>query len=151
MQASISDSNDIYEWRNDKLTRQMSSTPDIISWETHRDWYINALTNPDCYIYIGYLNRNEKLGMCRFDIEINKNFAEISININPNMRGNKLSTKLLLLSIQTFNKKLQLKLKAKIKKENKISLRIFKECGFVLDREDNDFYHLVLLQRSYEY
>jgi len=81
--ATENDSKDIWEWRNDELTKQMSITTDSVSWETHSSWYQKSLVNPNRYLYIGFLNDSEKIGMCRFDLDSNTNIAEVSINLNP--------------------------------------------------------------------
>ena len=39
--ASKSDIKDIYEWRNDKITRQMSINSNIVKWENHTKWFEN--------------------------------------------------------------------------------------------------------------
>ena len=43
--AELSDSKTIFEWRNDKLTREMSHTTDIVDWEGHSNWFASSLEN----------------------------------------------------------------------------------------------------------
>ena len=43
--ASKSDIKDIYEWRNDKITRQMSINSNIVKWENHTKWFENSLSS----------------------------------------------------------------------------------------------------------
>jgi L-amino acid N-acyltransferase YncA len=69
--------------------------------------------------------------------------AEVSINLNPTMRGKNLSYQLLSDSIKTFKKTNQISLTATIKKENKASLIIFKKCSFSIVNEDGSYYHLM--------
>ena len=71
--ASENDSKDIWEWRNDELTKKMFITTDSVSWETHSSWYEKSLTNPNRYLYLGLLNSGEKVGMCRFDVDVTDN------------------------------------------------------------------------------
>ncbi len=51
LRATENDSKDIWEWRNDELTKQMSITNDSVSWETHSSWYEKSLVNPNRYLY----------------------------------------------------------------------------------------------------
>ena len=37
------DSNDIFTWRNDSLTRKMSLTNNPVVWEVHKIWFKNIL------------------------------------------------------------------------------------------------------------
>ena len=36
--ANDDDSRDIFDWRNDELTRQMSHTSDFVDWNGHSGW-----------------------------------------------------------------------------------------------------------------
>jgi hypothetical protein len=81
--ATENDSADIWKWRNDTHTLQMSITTDEVSWEAHSSWYNNSLKNKNRYLYVGIIDTINKVGMCRFDIDENKNTAEVSINLNP--------------------------------------------------------------------
>ena len=44
--ANKRDSRDIFDWRNDELTRQMSHTTDLVEWEKHSTWFAASLANP---------------------------------------------------------------------------------------------------------
>ena len=101
LRATKNDSKDIWSWRNDELTKKMSITTDNVQWDTHSAWYEASLINPNRYLYIGSIN-NEKIGMCRVDIDIENNIAEVSINVNPLHRGKKLSSHLLSKGIAAF-------------------------------------------------
>jgi|AntAceMinimDraft_12_1070368.scaffolds.fasta_scaffold66191_1 L-amino acid N-acyltransferase YncA len=139
LRATENDSKDIWEWRNDELTKQMSITTDSVSWETHSNWYEKSLINPNCYFYLGFVNNNEKIGMCRFDVDINTNIAEVSINLNPKHRSRKLSSQLLSQAIATFYKERNIDLVATIKKTNIGSIKCFTRSGFIFEREDNEY------------
>ena len=45
--ANKSDSKDIFDWRNDELTKQMSHTTDLVEWDGHSGWFASSLTNPN--------------------------------------------------------------------------------------------------------
>ena len=117
----------------------MSIATDGVSWERHKGWYEKSLVNPNRYLYLGFVNDSEKIGMCRFDVEVNANIAEVSININPIHRGKKLSSQLLARCIAAFFEEQSLVLSATIKKVNIGSIKCFTRSGFIFEREDNEY------------
>ena len=139
LRATENDLKDIWEWRNDELTIHMSITTDSVSWETHSSWYKKSLVNTNCFFYLGFVNHNEKIGMCRFDVEANTNIAEVSINLNPQHRNKKLCSQLLSQAIVKFCEERNTDLAATIKKTNIGSIKCFTKCGFTFEREDNDY------------
>ena len=56
LKATKSDAKDIWEWRNDEQTKQMSISAGTVSWETHSSWYERSLVNPNRYLYLGFMN-----------------------------------------------------------------------------------------------
>ena len=74
--AKENDSKDIFEWRNDELTRQMSHTSEIIEWENHSRWYSNSLDSESRILLICEDDRKEKIAIIRLDIsELNEVLA----------------------------------------------------------------------------
>ena len=140
--ADNSDSLDIFEWRNDPISCQMFVSNKKVTLEEHKKWLESSLNNPLRKIYIGIL-KDEKVGICRFDIDSKLTSAEVSINLNPTMRGKNLSYQLLSDSIKTYKKTNQIRLTATIKKENKASLIIFQKCSFSIVDQDGSYYHLM--------
>ena len=128
--AKENDSKDIFEWRNDEITRQMSHTSEIIEWENHSRWYSNSLNSENRILLICEDNRNEKIAIIRFDIS--KSNAIISINLNPNQRGKGLAKPCLIRSIDFFSTEyIGIKnLIADIKEDNVASQKTFLGIGF---------------------
>ncbi len=141
--ATANDSRNIWEWRNDDLTKKMSIINDSISWEAHSAWYEKYLTNPSGHLYLGYLNSHEKFGICRLDVDANTNIAEISINLNPKYRKQNLSSQLLSKSIEKFREEKNIDLLATIKKSNIASIKSFEKIGFTFDREDGEYNYYI--------
>ena len=139
LRTTENDSKDIWEWRNDEQTKQMSISGSSVSWETHSSWYERSLVNPNRYLYLGFMNGNEKIGMCRFDVDVKTNIAEVSINLNPQHRNKKLSSQLLSQAITKFCEEKNTDLAAKIKKTNLGSIKCFTKSGFTFEREDQDY------------
>ena len=71
-----------------------------------------------------------KLGVVRFDIKSAKCIAEVSINLNPEMRGQGLGKLMLDLAIEEFFKYFSLNLVAEVKPKNAASIKLFTALGF---------------------
>ena len=136
--ATRDDSRDVWTWRNDPQTRAMSVATEEVGWQEHTVWYENSLTDPNRYLYIGRVALDEKVGMCRFDVDSSTATAAVSINLNPNMRGRSLSRQLLDAAIGAFWKVRRMRLVATIKRQNTASVRCFSGCGFKLVAEDGE-------------
>lgn len=145
--AKENDSKDIFEWRNDELTRQMSHTSEIIDWENHNRWHSNSLNSQSRVLLICEDNRNEKIAIIRFDIS--ESNAIISINLNPNQRGKGLAKSCLIQSIEFFSKEyVGIKnLIAEIKEDNIASQKTFLGIGFTKYnlKENIGFYKKILV------
>ena len=55
------DKDDIFNWRNDKISRLMFFESSIISKKTHNEWFFNSINNKNKKIYIG---EHEKKKIC---------------------------------------------------------------------------------------
>jgi RimJ/RimL family protein N-acetyltransferase len=142
-EAKIEDLEDVFLWRNDPLTRSMSITSEQVSKEEHVNWFNKSLTNPNRKLYIGVSDK-VKVGICRIDYDIHKNCGDVSINLNPQIRGKNLSYELLNNSMKIYWETNIGYLQATIKKENVVSTKIFKKCGFKQINEDQDFFFFML-------
>ena len=137
------DSDAILAWRNDNRTGNMSFTNKIISKDAHDEWFKESLKLSGRYLYIGLIG-NQKIGLCRFDVDIEQQESKVSINLNPEFRGKGLASKLLYEGIKNFKKDWQISIIAQIKKENIPSIKLFERCGFKLmsNTEGNFTYRL---------
>ena len=77
-------SKDIWEWRNDKVTRKMSKNSAYITWDNHKRWFSEAIKDPNTLFYIGKVG-NISIGSIRFvkDQKCIDNYY-VNINISPN-------------------------------------------------------------------
>ena len=130
--VKFSDCREILEWRNDSHTRSMFINKDLIDYEDHLKWFKSKLDNKNCYFYIGeFFGINA--GIVRIDVV--KRVGNISININPKLRGISLSETLLHDAIKTFNiEKPNCLLTANINKKNRASIKIFTNLGFKIEK-----------------
>ena len=140
--ADLSDLEDIFEWRNDSFSRSMSLNSEVVSLNEHINWYQSSLKNPCKEILIGSIDKL-KIGVVRFDFDVNTMQSQVSINLNPQFRGGGNGLTLLFKSIEQYEINKHAKLAASIKKENIASLKIFCKCDFYHKSEDDFCYHLV--------
>jgi len=144
--AKENDSKDIFEWRNDKITREMSHTSEIIKLENHNRWYSNSLDSESRILLICENDCSEKIAIIRFDIS--ESNSVISINLNPTQRGKGLTKSCLIKSIEFFSKEYSdiKRLVAEIKENNIASQKTFIGIGFKkFNLEDNvGFYQKIL-------
>ena len=99
--VEIEDEREIFIWRNDKLSREMSINSELLSYSDHKFWLNKIIKDPCIDFFIG-IDKDLKIGVVRFNFDITKNFAELSININPKYRGKGLGKKLLLKLISKY-------------------------------------------------
>ena len=147
-EANIDDSNDIFEWRNNPITRQMSFDSDAVTFSTHNKWFENSLHNKNRYLLI-VEEEGRKISVVRFDIKEEKRTAEISINLNPLERGKIFSSTVISKSISYFNIINNKRIKtiiAEIKENEIVNKRSFMKCGFKLKlvKENIVIYSFVL-------
>ena len=132
------DSLDIWQWRNDKKSIFFSKNKKKVTLDVHNKWFEKNLKNKKIKFYIGSIvnkKLKKKVGVVRFDIK-NK-YALVSINLNPVMRGKKLSYILLAGAIKKFLKFNKIKLNAEIKKNNHASIKCFLKNGFCFFKARN--------------
>lgn len=122
------DSKLIWTWRNDPSTRQMSRTTEPIAWDQHAAWYART----EARIVMALVD-GERVGMLRFDV-IEPGVAEVSINLDPARRGQRLGEPILAAGCAWGFAALDLSwIRAEVKAENAASIKIFERVGFVLD------------------
>lgn len=140
--ADISDLKDVFEWRNDCFSRSMSLCTEVVSLDEHNQWFQGSLKNPNRRIYIGSID-DLKIGVVRFDFNVDTDQSEVSINLNPELRGKGYGFTLLSKSIILYEQCKDSTLIARIRKGNDASLKIFDKCKFQKRSEDAFIYHLI--------
>jgi len=131
---------DIWIWRNDAKTIFFSKNKKKISLKKHKQWFSKALYNSKIKFYIGaifYKKKEIKVGIVRFDIK--KRYALVSINLNPRMRGKKLSNLLLSAATKKFLEFRKMRLVSEIKKKNLASISCFLKNDFLFFKSKNQY------------
>ena len=140
--ASLQDSIDLFKWRNDPLSREMSKNSSIISIKDHDLWFEKNISKKQVLILICENSfTNNKIGILRFDF--NKNFIKsmVSINISPQERGKKYSKVCLKQGIKYMRSIYPQcrEIFANVKKTNLRSIEIFTSNKFEYIGEENFF------------
>lgn len=102
-------------------------------WENHKRWYKFLIKSQLYSLYTVTDEKNKFLGYVKF--ELDEEFAIINIFLVESMRGKKISSDIIRLSIEEFSfKKSKISvIFAYILEENIASIRAFKKEGFVFD------------------
>ena len=148
--ACESHSHAIWEWRNDELTRQMSRSPEVVSWNNHERWFKNSLANRNRFIYVGIIECDPPppVGMIRFDLsEESDGVYEVSINVAPNHRGFGIGGKLLDLGIDKLRSEAEVcnRVLAEVRVINESSNALFLRRGFKKIFSDDLFSQYALI------
>ena len=134
------DSKDIFIWRNDEISRNMFLDSRVITFKEHKEWFKKAINDKNIDFFIGE-NEVCKLGIVRFNFNSKKNFSEVSINMNPYLRGKGLGKLFLKSSILKYIKNNKNNIVAKVKSDNLASIKIFTHSGFeIIQDKDNRIY-----------
>ena len=138
--ANQSDCGDILKWRNDEISRKMFFNPKTIKPKMHEAWFFEVLNNNNKVMYIGELD-NLKVGVCRFDFDKLRLVSEVSININPQLRGKGLGKLFLKFAIMKYKRNNRNNIVAKVRSDNLASIKIFAHSGFeIIQDKDNKIY-----------
>jgi RimJ/RimL family protein N-acetyltransferase len=123
--ATADDASDLLAWRNDPQTRAMSRTTEPVEAADHARWFQRTLEDSASTLLIGE-DGGRKVGMVRL---VRGEETEVSINLNPAVRGRGLARQLLALALAEERGAVL----AVIKPENLPSIRLFEGAGFVLE------------------
>lgn len=127
--ANSEDGEEILRWRNDAKTREMSLCTKVVSVDEHDLWMRSRLVDEKSILFIGQEGESN-VGLCRFDLDQRSECAEISIVVNPDLRGRKKAKTLLISALNAFHAKVRTPVYARIKKRNLASLNVFTANGF---------------------
>ena len=145
-EAKEIDAKFLWELRNEYPIRLMSKSTEIIDWETHKEWFLNALKSDSSNIYIAFL-KNEPVAMVRYDLSKNfKKSFEISIAVKTKFQGIGIAKKLLQESMKLLAERVNkdFQVISIVKKINSRSIRFFENYGFVLINQSKELFYYSL-------
>lgn len=142
--AQASDSRVLWQWRNDAVARAASIDSSEVAWADHQRWFERSLSLDTRILLIALDERDERVGMVRFDIE-DDGTAVVSINVAPASRGAGVGTLALRAGITWFHAVHPgMPLVAYVRTENSASRRLFDREGFTLGFEENGLQRMTL-------
>jgi len=123
----------IYEWANDRVSRENSYFSEAIPLETHKAWFTKKLADPAAVIYIAELN-GEPAGMIRYDVL--EDHAVVGVSVAGRFRGKGLAPEFLKGTAKLFFESNAVPVEAFIKTQNLASVRSFEKAGYKKLREE---------------
>jgi RimJ/RimL family protein N-acetyltransferase len=143
--ANLSDSRDLFEWRNDLATRKASMRTNEVTWDEHTVWFEKVIASDESNLLIFHdVNViSQKIGMTRIDTDKAGTEAEISINVNPALRGRGFSVEMVSSTVSNAFKEFEHVnvIHAVVREDNLASLRVFEKAGFSLDSRGSGVAH----------
>jgi RimJ/RimL family protein N-acetyltransferase len=129
-EATVSDRDILYCWRNHHSIRSVSANSEIISLEEHDGWFKKVMADPGRHILIAQQNDGDLLGMIRFDVDGSE--AEVSIYIAPELASHGVGSNILRAGERWIleNRIGITGFRAKVLGENKASHRLFQKLGY---------------------
>lgn len=139
--ATINHVKFLFELFNDRLTRKNALKSEKISFVDHKNWFTNRLKNlPKIFIF----KKDKKLfGQVRFE-KIKDNY-EIDYSVSKTFRGKGLSKLMLLKAIL---KGPTGRYVGKVKKNNKISKKVFESLNFKLEKRKKKYFIYTFLKEK---
>lgn len=127
--ATMADADQLFEWRNDPMTREWSASNAPVERQDHDRWMqFNVLQGYPQHLVMIADSDLGSVGVVRFDAERRDVMRyRVSITMAPKFRGQKLSHGVL---AEACRHMLESTLLADIKVANAASRRIFEKCGF---------------------
>jgi RimJ/RimL family protein N-acetyltransferase len=119
----------LFEWRNDSETILASISKRPVTASEHEIWFYELLNSEKNRGFIGIDNSESPLCFIVFRQGALDSF-EISINVNPNSRGQGIATFFLPLAISEFRLNNKSALIARVLDENTRSKMLFERLGF---------------------
>src|SRR3989344_2193574 len=141
------DKETIFNWRNDPVTIENSITGKV-NYLEHKIWFANKIKDINTHLFIIINEFFEKVGIVFFNEKDNQ--AVISINLNPDFRGKGYGTASLLKAVSQYFDNFPIEsIIAEIKENNNISLRLFKQIGFVEESKERNLLTLRLTKDEF--
>lgn len=136
--ASLSDLQKTFEWVNHETTRKYSINTQAVSFNFHKDWFLEKINSKKTAFYILENNAKVALGSIRFDLH--DNMGKINYLIDPQYHGLGLGSMLLQKGIVVLKEEVP-KVQSVygwVFQSNVASVKIFKKLEFRVVEQKND-------------
>jgi RimJ/RimL family protein N-acetyltransferase len=135
-EATIEDTNFVYECRYEKTDTSLYVNSNIPTYECHMNWFSKNLVRKDC-MHIIFQCGLAKIGYIRLDRE--KNFYDVSIYVHTKYRSRGFAEIMLNKIVDRVGTQ---KLQASVHVKNAASLKVFLNCAFNIISKDQNFVRL---------
>jgi len=121
----------VCRWRNHPSARRFSANTKRIDPESHRKWFRQVLRSRKQVLLIA-IKEGEEVGVIRFDMDRESATATISIFVDPRKHHTGIGTEMVEAGEVWIRKRRPSvkRIVATVRKENVVSLRLFKRAGF---------------------
>jgi pseudaminic acid synthase len=126
--ATMLDADQLFVWRNDPVTRQMSIQSAEVSVSEHAAWLRSSLESTQRAVLIAE-SQDLAVGVVRLERQGSRQ-AEVSLTLAPASRGKGLAASVLEAAESVARERGDVRLVAKIKAGNLASIRVFKKAGY---------------------
>jgi len=118
-------------WRNHPSIRQFSLDANELYYSSHKRWFRKVLQDERRILLIA-VYKDEDVGIIRYDIDKERNLANMNIYVRPDKQNQGIGTKMIHAGECWIreNKLFVKKITATVSKENLISLKLFEKAGF---------------------
>lgn len=141
------DSNFLLEWRNALDVRVNAVNQSLIPVKDHEEWLNSRLLQLRSEPFWVFENEIQVIGIVRFDKIFTQNKYEVSILINPSLRGQGHGQTILKEALTKFYSAYQIaRVTARVHKQNIASMRLFLGSGFIPFEDQGDFECLELIR-----
>jgi RimJ/RimL family protein N-acetyltransferase len=128
--ATKADAKLLWEWRNEKTSRESAFDSTPIPYRSHLQWFESKLKDANSIILIALNNEGIPIGQIRFDPSDNIT-AEVDVLVSEKYRGRGYGTDLIKLGCsQVFAQTEITIIISRIKKSNITSIKAFSHAGF---------------------
>jgi RimJ/RimL family protein N-acetyltransferase len=135
----------LLRWRNLPAIRDLGASQRDVTAEEHRRWFVETLLARTRRLWI-VIQQDAPVGMVRYDF-VDCNSAEVSIFLLEDHVGQGLGSFALTASTRAISEETTVgAILARVRVENKRSLRFFQRAGFVIDRSSPKSDELVRLK-----
>lgn len=130
----------LFNWINEPEVRDQSLSTEKIAYEDHVQWFSKKIADPDCHLYIAYIN-DSPVGMIRFDIT--NNTATINYLVDKSQRGKGIGGAIVENGLKKFSldSGFNGNICAVVKISNPASIKIFERLEFQKESEDSMLIH----------
>lgn len=141
--ATSSDSKAVYHWRYAGNAARYYGSTKVPEFAAHDEWFQRALNDPKRHLLIA---QSELEGVSHLRFDCSDDTTEISICVNPDLRGQNIGSKTLRAALRYGKQRNLGPITARVHQQNQISVRLFGSAGFHTVSQDGEFLVMQALQ-----